>query len=62
MAGTVEGGKKAALKNLANNPNFYSEIGFKGGSVSTPTGGFASLTREQLIKVSRKGGKGNRKK
>lgn len=27
MAGTVEGGKKAAKANLANNPNFYREIG-----------------------------------
>lgn len=27
MAGTVAGGKKAAAKNLANNPNFYREIG-----------------------------------
>lgn len=31
MAGTKEGGKKAAAKNLANNPNFYQEIGSLGG-------------------------------
>ena len=41
MAGTREGGLKAAQKNLANNPNFYREIGRKGGS-NGHTGGFAS--------------------
>lgn len=40
MAGTKAGGLKAAAKNKANNPNFYSEIGTKGGSRPTPTGGF----------------------
>lgn len=30
MAGTITGGKKAAAKNIANNPNFYSDIGKKG--------------------------------
>lgn len=29
MAGTVEGGKKAAAKNKANNPNFYRDIALK---------------------------------
>lgn len=42
MAGTVEGGKKAAAANLANNPNFYAEIGAKGGSRKTPDGGFGA--------------------
>ena len=41
MAGTKIGGQKAAAKNLAKNPNFYSEIGAKGGKNST-SGGFAS--------------------
>lgn len=41
MAGTVIGGKKAAQKNLANDPDFYRKIGAKGGSNGT-TGGFAS--------------------
>jgi len=31
MAGNTIGGKKAAAKNLASNPNFYAEIGRKGG-------------------------------
>lgn len=34
MTGTREGGKKTATKNKANNPNFYREIGRKGGSIS----------------------------
>lgn len=41
MAGTIEGGKKAAAKNLANDPKFYHKIGAKGGRNGT-TGGFAA--------------------
>lgn len=41
MAGTIEGGRKAAAKNLAKNPNFYAEIGAKGGRNGN-TGGFAA--------------------
>lgn len=29
MAGNKEGGKKAAQKNLENNPNFYRDIAYK---------------------------------
>lgn len=38
MAGTEAGGKKAAATILAKNPNFYREIGRKGGSVGGKTG------------------------
>jgi hypothetical protein len=41
MAGTKIGGQKAAAKNLANNPNFYREIGTKGGRNGN-SGGFAA--------------------
>lgn len=41
MAGTVEGGKLAAAKNLAKDPNFYARIGAKGGR-NGHTGGFAA--------------------
>jgi len=41
MAGTKAGGKKAAAKNLAKDPNFYAKIGAKGGRNSR-TGGFAA--------------------
>lgn len=41
MAGTKLGGKKAAEKNLANDPNFYRRIGAIGGKRGT-TGGFAA--------------------
>lgn len=54
MSGTSMGGKKAAAKNLANDPNFYKRIGAKGGA-NGHTGGFASdpfLARE----AGRKGG------
>lgn len=55
MAGTREGGLKAAQKNLANNPNFYREIGRKSGS-NGHTGGFAS--NPVLAKIA--GAKGGR--
>jgi len=38
MAGTEAGGRKAAATILAKNPNFYREIGRKGGSVGGKTG------------------------
>lgn len=41
MAGTVEGGRKATAKNLANDPNFYKKIGRIGGRNGT-AGGFAA--------------------
>ncbi len=41
MAGTKEGGKKAAAKNLQRDPNFYAKIGSKGGKNGN-TGGFAA--------------------
>lgn len=43
MAGTREGGLKAAAKNKANDPNFYRDIGRIGGA-NGHTGGFASET------------------
>lgn len=62
MAGTVSGGKKAAAKNIAKNPNFYKEIGRKGGRNGN-TGGFAhtsvgidGLTGPERAKIA--GGKG----
>lgn len=41
MAGTREGGLKAAIKNKAKDPDFYAKIGAKGGR-NGHTGGFAS--------------------
>lgn len=54
MAGTVEGGRKAALKNIQNNPNFYREIGAVGGKKSR-TGGFYA-NRELARTAGRLGG------
>lgn len=55
MAGTRAGGLKAAAKNLANNPNFYREIGRIGGR-NGHTGGFAG--NPELAKLF--GAKGGR--
>ncbi|NTW61115.1 hypothetical protein HGB24_00260 [Candidatus Saccharibacteria bacterium] len=55
MAGTIEGGRKAAAKNMARNPNFYAEIGRKGGQKGT-TGGFAA--NPELARIA--GAKGGR--
>jgi len=55
MAGTKEGGRKAAMKNLAKDPNFYAKIGAKGGKNGT-TGGFAA--NPELARIA--GAKGGR--
>lgn len=64
MAGTSEGGKEAAKKNLAKDPNFYAKIGAMGGRKGK-TGGFASakvgedgLTGAQRARIA--GAKGGR--
>lgn len=59
MAGTSAGGRKAAAKNLANNPNFYRDIGRKGGA-NGHTGGFAA--NPELARIAgAKGGSKSRK-
>lgn len=55
MAGTVAGGKKAAAKNLQNNPNFYRDIGRIGGRNGN-TGGFAANPQLARIAGARGGG------
>lgn len=54
MAGTVTGGRKAAQKNKANNPNFYADIGRAGGLARVPKG-FALQTPEQRSAAGKKG-------
>ena len=56
MAGTVEGGRKAALTNkLKHGDDFYARIGAKGGR-NGRTGGFAANPELARIAGS-KGGK-----
>jgi general stress protein YciG len=60
MAGTKAGGKKAAAKNLAKDPNFYAKIGAKGGK-NGHTGGFAA--NPELARIAgAKGGRISRRK
>lgn len=62
MPGTKSGGLKAKATNLAKNPNFYKDIGSKGGKAPTATPkGFAAMTPERLKEVSAKGGKISRR-
>lgn len=69
MSGSKLGGKLAAAKNLATNPQFYKLIGKRGGQ-SSNNGGFASevvssdgLTgRERARLVGAIGGKKSRRK
>ena len=61
MSGTREGGLRAAEKNLAKDPLYYSKIGRRGGSVRGTPKGFASMTREQVSKAGAKGGKISRR-
>lgn len=55
MAGTKEGGLKAAAANLAREPGFYKRIGAIGGKKGT-TGGFAA--NPELARIA--GAKGGR--
>lgn len=50
MAGTIEGGRKAAQKNLANDPNFYRRIGAIGGK-NGHTGGFAAYVECECARI-----------
>ena len=60
MAGTIEGGKKAAAKNKAlHGADFYKRIGAKGGKNGT-TGGFAA-NRELARLAGAKGGRISRR-
>ena len=59
MAGTIEGGKKAAAKNLARDPDFYAKIGKIGGKNGT-TGGFAANRKLAQI-AGQKGGRKSRR-
>jgi len=54
MAGSKLGGKKAAVINLANDPDFYKKIGKIGGQNGT-TGGFYA-NRKLASEAGRKGG------
>lgn len=59
MAGTVAGGKAAAKKNIANDPDFYKKIGAKGGRLGR-TGGFYA-NRELASRAGRIGGTKSRR-
>jgi general stress protein YciG len=60
MAGTAAGGKLAAAKNLARDPNFYAKIGKKGGEMGH-TGGFAA--NPELARIAgKKGGEISRRR
>jgi general stress protein YciG len=61
MAGTKEGGRKAAAKNLARDPNFYAKIGRVGGQRGH-TGGFAANPELARIAGARGGRISRRRK
>ena len=57
MAGTAEGGRKTKAKNLAKNPNYYVELGRRGGKAPARyPKGFAAMDPEEHRAASRKGG------
>jgi len=60
MAGTKEGGRKAAAKNLQRDPEFYAKIGARGGR-NGHTGGFAA--NPELARIAgKKGGEISRRR
>lgn len=57
MAGTKEGGKRAAATNKDKyGDDFYARIGAKGGR-NGHTGGFASMPIEKVKEAGAKGGR-----
>lgn len=57
MAGTKEGARKAALTNkLKHGPDFYANIGRRGGIVSGIPKGFALMPTDKVKAAGRKGG------
>lgn len=61
MSGNITGGKKSAMKNLANDPDFYKKIGSRGGSRTGVIKGFA-LNQEAARIAGKKGGSISRRK
>lgn len=58
MAGTKEGGKKVADIVKARDPDYYVNLGRKGGSAPwTLPKGFAAMSREKRMEAGSKGGK-----
>jgi general stress protein YciG len=58
MSGTAAGALKTVKVNLSKNPNFYRDIGAKGGAVKTAKGFAVS---GQASSAGRKGGKISRR-
>lgn len=56
MAGTRAGGLKSRDKCLARDPDHYSKIGKIGGKISRG-GGFCTMSKEQHLAVSARGGR-----
>jgi len=59
MAGTKEGGMKAANANLKKDPQFYARIGGKGGKAKNPNKGFGA-NRTLASLAGAKGGRVSR--
>lgn len=61
MGGSREGGLKAAAKNRAKDPDFYTKIGEKGGKARiNPYYHFRTLKEQSpdtLVAISQRGGK-----
>jgi general stress protein YciG len=62
MAGTIAGGKLAAQKNLARDPDFYKRIGSRGGSKTGIEKGFSLMSYEKRAEAGRKGGRISKRK
>lgn len=60
MAATRVGGLKAAETNRKKNPDFYREIGRRGGLAKGPKG-FAVMEKDKVRAAGRKGGKISRR-
>lgn len=59
--GYKEGGKKAAIKNKAKDPDFYRKIGAKGGHNGDHSNRGFAANRELASLAGKKGGKISRR-
>ena len=62
MSGTKVGGKKAAAKNIAKDPDFYKKIGTRGGSSDHPQTRPFALNKDLARAAGSKGGRISKRK
>jgi len=62
VAGTKSGGNKLKAKMLALNPNYYQDLGRRGGAAKhNKPSGFGAMDKDKHLEAARKGGLAGRR-